>query len=173
VKQVNEFAQVRFGNRALSDRELQGVWVRWDANCRHLEKFLFEKFSVDARLFVAVLPANWSKANRKGVEELSSIEAVSDPRHRVNVRCELNALIQGRALTQIADLGDYGFADGEEDVAILVGILDNWVFSVILEASTAGNDDLLVSVQGLIAGNKVDDWFGTGDRFQRGGEFSA
>jgi len=58
----------------------------------------------------------------------------------------------------LAYFGDQGAAEGEEDVAVLVAILEDGVALVIFELPAGGIDGFGVAVEAGIAGDEVEDW---------------
>src|SRR5438128_10476856 len=55
-----------------------------------------------------------------------------------------------------SDFGDEGLAEREDDVAVLVGILEDWVAVIAGEIPAGSGDDFVVAVEGLVAGNEVE-----------------
>src|SRR5437867_6347506 len=55
-----------------------------------------------------------------------------------------------------ADFGDEGAAQGENDVAVLVSVLKNGIALVAFELPAGRGEDLVVAVEGGVAGNKIE-----------------
>src|SRR5207248_7365449 len=93
-----------------------------------------------------------------------------DAREGSGVHGKLPALHERRA----DDFGLDRFAEGEDYVAVLVRVLDDWVLAIIVQTPTGGSDDLAVTVKGFVADADVDD--GRGGVSRHGdlhGQFSA
>src|SRR5262249_467921 len=56
-----------------------------------------------------------------------------------------------------ADFGDEGFAEGEEDVAVLMSVTKDWVAEVGVETPTGGVDDFVVAIKGGGAAYEIED----------------
>ncbi len=99
----------------------------------------------------AVFPADGDKADTDGVEVAVAVEAVGDAGDGVGFGGEEDALEEAGVL----DLGGEGFAEGEDDVAVLVGVLEDGVALVVVEAPAGGGDDFVVAVEGFVGGDEV------------------
>ncbi len=73
-------------------------------------------------------------------------------RHRINVGRELNPLIEFAG----ANLRDQCSAEGEDDVAVLVGVLEDGVAVIAGEFPPARLDDLTVTIEGFVGGDEVE-----------------
>jgi hypothetical protein len=101
---------------------------------------------------VCVDPFYRDEADGDGIQEFSAEEAVGDFGHGVGVDRELNALEKREAACwasppYLADFGDEGFAEGEDDVAVMMGVLEDRVAEVGIEFPAGGVDDLVVAVE--------------------------
>src|SRR5260370_25977641 len=104
-----------------------------------------------------VFPFERDKPNRHGVEETAFVKAVRDPGHRVHIGGELDALEQdGSVRCDRSDLCHQCLAQGEDDVPILVGILEYRIAPIILQSPAGGGDDLVVAIEGFVAGDEVE-----------------
>src|SRR5262245_56197615 len=56
----------------------------------------------------------------------------------------------------LADFGDEGTAESENDVAVLVGVLENGIAAVVFEAPAGGRDDFTVTIECFIGGDEVE-----------------
>jgi hypothetical protein len=116
---------------------------------------------------VGIFPAEGDEADGDGVEEFSTVEAVSDLGHGVYICCELDSLEENLALTpgpspirwaRVATEFRYQCAaEGEDDVAVLVGILKDGVALVGIEFPAGGGDDFGVAIEGFVGRDEVED----------------
>ena len=74
----------------------------------------------------------------------------------VYVGGKLYALEEGLAAGHCAHIGYQRFAEGEEDVAVVVGVLENGIAPVGIEAPTGGVDDFVITVEGGGAGDEIE-----------------
>src|SRR5438067_12610781 len=86
---------------------------------------------------VGVFPAEGDEADGDGIEEFCTVEAVRSPGHGIDVCRELDPLIEFAG----ADLRDQCSAEGEDDVAVLVGVLKYGIALVGIEFPAGGGDD--------------------------------
>ena len=101
-------------------------------------------------------PAEWDEADGDGIEEAVFVEVKGDAGHGVGVGGELDALEEDLAASEGADFGDSGFAEGEDDVAVLVGVLENGVAAVGFELPAGGGDGFAKSIEGCVRGEKIE-----------------
>ena len=95
-----------------------------------------------------VFPADGNEADRDGVEEFADVGAVGDGGNGVDVGGELDALVEvgtgggmgTRGARPSPYLGDEGSAQGEDDVAVLEGVLEDGVALVGVELPAGGGD---------------------------------
>jgi hypothetical protein len=110
-----------------------------------------------------VLPAEGDEADADGAQEIEFVEGIRDASHGVGVDGEFDALEKagrrekGERRRDRADFGDESFSKGEEDVAVLVGVLEDGVAEVILQAPTGGDDDFVVAIERFVGGDEVED----------------
>jgi len=90
---------------------------------------------------------------------LVTVEAVSDPGNRVNVRRELNALEEGLATGYVAHLGNKGLTKREQDIAVLVGVLKDRIAPIGVEIPAGRRNHFGVAVERGVGGDKVEDWW--------------
>ena len=135
----------------------------------------------DSAPYLAVFPFDRDEADANCAEEFSGVEGISDFGERVGVGGELDALVEaGRWKIGVrrgggrragrragdsapylvaayrADFGDQGAAEGEDDVAIVMGVLENGVAPVIFEAPTGRGNDLVVAIEGGVGGDEIE-----------------
>jgi len=155
AEQVERVLEVGFLHCARFEAEGQSVWVGGNADSGDFEQLLLEIFTAMTTGVVAVFPAKRNEADGDGAEEAPAIEAVGDAGDRIEVRGELDLLVEDMAAGDGADLSEEGFAQGEYDVAVLVGVLENRVPAIVFDAPTAGEDDFAVAIKGFVRGNKL------------------
>src|SRR5437660_12245605 len=77
---------------------------------------------------------------------------MGDFRHRVDVCCKLDALEQSAAAHFRYD----SLAEGEDNVAVLVGVLEDRVSLVAGKFPTRGGDDFVIAIEGFVAAEKIE-----------------
>lgn len=141
--------------------EGEGIWVGWDADGGDFEELLFEVFSTEGGLGGAFLRTDRCEADGDGFEESAVVKFEGEAGDGVRVDGEFDALKEGEAAAwdrrpYLADLGDQGAAESVEDVAVLVGVLEDWVAEVGVEFPAGGADDFVVAVEGFVGGDEVE-----------------
>src|SRR5213078_1812359 len=101
-----------------------------------------------------------------GFQELPFIEIVGDAGQRVGLDCELDLLEEDLSSVDSADLGCNGPAERKDDVAVLVGVLEDWVAAVVGELPTGGGNNFLIAINGVVGCDEIEN--GEGGRFVGG-----
>ena len=102
------------------------------------------------------MPFDWDEADGNAREEAPFVKAVCDVCHGIDVAGEFDSLEEGLAACYLADIGDQCFAQGEEDVAVLVGVLEDGVAAVVLQLPSASVDGFGIAIGGGVGGDEVE-----------------
>ena len=149
-------------DRAGFDGEGQGVGVGGDSDGGDFDEFLFGVAAAEGRRSKSksmimikrrtVLPLERDEADGGGLEEFAPVKVAGNFCEWVFVGSKAPGLEEGVA----ADPCFLGPADGEDDIAVLVGVLDDRITEIVFEAPARCDDDFLVAVEGLVAGANVE-----------------
>ena len=154
VEEVEGGLEIGFGKGAGFDGQGQGVGVGWDGHGGDFDEFLLEIFA--RRLCGGLFPADRDEADRDAVEETAGIEGMGNFGDRVGICGELDALEEDVSAGDGADVGDEGFAKGEDDIAVLMGVLKYWVAAVGVEVPAGRGDGFAVAIEGGVGGDEIE-----------------